>query len=305
MSVICRPYQHPEDYERVDEFLVRSYASMVRGPHRNWLEPRWEYMHYHPSIFDQQENLARCGIWLDAGTLIGAVHFEDRLGVIYIQLDPSYAELKCEMLEYAMEHLAGDFKVGRAVHVFLDEDDNEWHEIARRLGYERMPEPRHAEIMTKLEAEQVPNRASRLDGFEILGLDEDDDVRKVHRVMHRGFNHEGDPPEEELEGRRRKLSAPSLRKDLTVVARAPSGDFVSFCGMWFDSVNRIAYVEPVATDPDYRRRGLGTAVVLEAARRCVAEGATAAYVGSDQPFYRAMGFRPVYAHRIWRKQLGG
>ena len=141
------------------------------------------------------------------------------------------------------------------------------------------------------------------EGFEILGLDEDDDLRKVHRVMHRGFDHPGEPPEDELEDRRRKLSAPNLRKDLTIVARAPSGEFASFCGMWMDAPNRLCYVEPVATDPVYRRMGLGRAVVMEGVRRCAREGAELAYVGTDKPFYLSMGFTPRYRHSRWRKSL--
>jgi ribosomal protein S18 acetylase RimI-like enzyme len=34
--------------------------------------------------------------------------------------------------------------------------------------------------------------------------------------------------------------------------------------MRLDAANRVSYVEPVATDPNNRRMGLGTIVVLEA-----------------------------------------
>ena len=73
-------------------------------------------------------------------------------------------------------------------------------------------------------------------------------------------------------------------ENLNVVVEAPGGNFVSYCGMWFEPVNRIAYVEPVATDPDYRRMGLGRAAVLEGVRRCGERGATVAYVGTAMPF---------------------
>jgi len=305
MGIHHRHYNHTTDYDAVSGFLIRSYRSTIAGPHRNWLEPRWEYMHHHPAIYDKQDDLSRCGIWFEGDAVVAVAHFEHRLGIAYLQIDPAHAGLKREMLEYAPEHLAGDFKVGRAVHVYLDEQDDAWHQIALALGYERMVDEGFAEMTMTLAATALPERIEIPEGFEILGLDEDDDVRKVHRVMHRGFNHEGEPPEDGLDDRRRKLSAPSLRKDLTVVARAPNGDFSSFCGMWIDAVNRIAMVEPVATDPDYRRQGLGTAVVLEGIRRCAAEGATVAFVGSDQAFYKSMGFEPAYCRRIWRRVVEG
>ena len=302
MSVHLRSYRYPDDYEKVGAFLVRTYAATAAGPHRNWLKPRWEYMHHHPWLRTHDLDLGRCGLWWDGDRVVAVVHFEHRMGIAYVQLDPGYASLKRDLLAYASERLGDTFKVGKAVHVYLDEDDTEFGEIATSLGFVRLPREQ-AEVTTCLRTADLPEEIAVPDGFEVLGLDEDDDVRKVHRVMHRGFNHEGEPPEDELDDRRRKLSAPGLRKDLTVVARAPDGQFVSFCGMWLDPANRVAYVEPVATDPDYRRRGLGTAAVLEGVRRCAAEGATIAYVGSDQLFYRSMGFEPFAVHALWRKRL--
>ncbi|UCF09483.1 MAG: GNAT family N-acetyltransferase [Candidatus Bipolaricaulota bacterium] len=306
MSVTRRPYRHPEDYEAVGEFLVRSYAKTHAGPHRSWLQPRWEYMCYHPLLWERDlvSKLDRCGLWEDDGALVAAAHFEMRMGVVYVQLLPEHGLLWDEILEYAETHLAGSFDVGTAVLVYIDDDDREAHAIAVRRGFERM-DAIHAESISLLTAAELPSELPAPEGFEILGLDEDDDLRKVHRVMHRGFDHDGEPPEDELDARRRKLSAPNLRKDLTVVARAPDGDFVSFCGMWLDAVNRVAYVEPVATDPDYRRRGLGMAVVLEGCRRCFVEGATVAHVGSTLPFYLSIGFRPTHRQTLWRKVLAG
>jgi len=84
---------------------------------------------------------------------------------------------------------------------------------------------------------------------------------------------------------------------------APDGEFASFAGTWYIAENRIAYIEPVATDPDHRRKGLGTAVVLEGLRRAAKLGATVAHVGSDQPFYRSMGFCVAFRQSLWRKVL--
>ena len=87
------------------------------------------------------------------------------------------------------------------------------------------------------------------------------------------------------------------------MVEAPSGDFASFCGLWYVDENQLAYVEPMATDPDYRRLGLGKAAMLEGIRRCGEEGATVAYVGSDQEFYLAAGFRKLFDSRCWLKRF--
>ena len=108
------------------------------------------------------------------------------------------------------------------------------------------------------------------------------------------------PPAGGVRDRRQMQSSPYFRHDLTLAAVAPKGDFVSYCGMWYEPRNRIALVEPVATDPDYRRLGLGRTVVLEGVRRCAALGARVAFVGSDQDFYKSLGFRTAFVGEAWK-----
>jgi N-acetylglutamate synthase-like GNAT family acetyltransferase len=125
----------------------------------------------------------------------------------------------------------------------------------------------------------------------------------VNRVLWRGFDHEGEPPsgEDELESRRKMFDTPSARRDLKIAVKAPNGDFVAFCGMFYEPTHKVAYVEPVATDPDYRRLGLGRAAVLEGIRRCAGLGAWEAFVGSDQEFYKSLGFEKVFNTECWIK----
>lgn len=143
------------------------------------------------------------------------------------------------------------------------------------------------------------------EGFRLLSLAEEPDWAKVHKVMWRGFNHGDDPDmvQEEFEMRCKMFDTVTARRDLKVVAAAPDGDFVSICGMFYQPEGRYGYVEPVATDPDYRRLGLGKAAVLEGIRRCVELGAVEAFVGSNQPFYLALGFEVQYITQCWQKSV--
>jgi len=83
---------------------------------------------------------------------------------------------------------------------------------------------------------------------------------------------------------------------------APDGNFASYCGMWQDGASQNALVEPVATDPAYRKMGLGRAAVLEAVRRCGLLGAKRAYVDSSQQFYYNIGFRPCITSTFWERK---
>ena len=49
------------------------------------------------------------------------------------------------------------------------------------------------------------------------------------------------------------------------------------------------YIEPVATVPEHRGKGLGKAVVYEAVNRAKEQGAKRAIVLSDQDFYKRLG----------------
>jgi predicted N-acetyltransferase YhbS len=99
------------------------------------------------------------------------------------------------------------------------------------------------------------------------------------------------------------FDTPTARRDLKIAVAAPNGDFVAFCGMFYQPDQHFAYVEPVATDPDYRLLGLGKAAVLEGIRRCALLGAREAFVGSDQLFYLAIGFEISYHSVCWVKYL--
>lgn len=63
-------------------------------------------------------------------------------------------------------------------------------------------------------------------------------------------------------------------------------------GMCYDREAGFAVIEPVATDPDYRKMGLGKAAVSEEIRRVGELGAKIALVGSSQQFYYSIGLRP-------------
>ena len=95
----------------------------------------------------------------------------------------------------------------------------------------------------------------------------------------------------------------NVNPDIKIAVAAPNGDFVSYCGMWHDAASQSVLVEPVATDPDYRKMGFGRAAVLEAVRRCGGLGAKRAFVGSSQQFYYQIGFRPFSTSTFWELKL--
>jgi predicted N-acetyltransferase YhbS len=204
------------------------------------------------------------------------------------------------MLTYAERHLAGTTDEGkRYLKAYVPDFDAPFEQVVRSRGYEKEPESHRPMCQFVIPDPFPPIHLPK--GYRLKSLADDNNLNKVDRVLWRGFNHPGEPPADGIEDRKKMQSGPHFRKDLAIVVEAPNGVFAAFAGLWFEHVNRFAYVEPVATDPDYRRLGLGTAAVLEGIRRCGALGATVAYVGNDLLFYLAMGFRTVYTLNCWLK----
>lgn len=297
MSITARSYKHPDNYELVGEFLIKTYQA--EGQHHNWCQPRWEYMHYHPRL--DESSLHKIGIWEDSGEIVGVVHYELEMGQTYFEIGPDYSYLKKDMLEYVQEHLYRDMDKKRLLEVYINETDHEFEAIAEHLGFQK--DKNRKEDMSRLKIAHPFPHIDVPEGFLLKSLQDDDDLEKQCRVLHRGFDHPGEVPEDAIEGRKKMQSAPNFKKDLTIVLEAPDGNFVSFCGMWYEAVNRFAYVEPVATDPHYRRMGLATVAALEGIRRCGKLGATCAYVATGKLLYKSMGFSVIYSQCLWVKTI--
>jgi len=295
MHATVRQYNHAADFEKVGRFLVRTYRPA--GTHINWHQPRWGYMHFHPLI--RQVELDAIGLWEVHGEIVAVVHPEHSMGTAYFEVDPACDVLKDEMLTYAERHMSVAGDGVRRLRVYINDQDDDFQRRAAERGYTK---GEGCEPMSHLYIRE-PLPAIRLaDGFRLKNLAEENDLAKVDRVLHRGFNHGGEPPSGGTAGRQFMQSAPNFRKELNVVAVAPDGNFASYCGIWCEPVHKVAYIEPVATDPDYRRRGLGRAVVLEGIRRCGELGAEVACVGSVHPFYLSLGFRQVYNRTAWQRE---
>jgi GNAT superfamily N-acetyltransferase len=92
---------------------------------------------------------------------------------------------------------------------------------------------------------------------------------------------------------------PPYRGDLHILVEAPDATMAASAIMWLDDANHTAEFEPVGTHPDYRRRGLGRALLLHGmwlAREAGAQHMTVACLGAPghpaaRGLYYSVGFR--------------
>ncbi len=280
---------YTDDFVAVRDFLIRLNADEVRAPGFLW--GRWEWGFALPHL--DTTSLDRIGVWERDGRIVALATYEQGLGDAWLVVDPDHRDLLTEMVDHAIDRLAKDGKV----RILVPDDDAELADIvtSRGLVRTRWDEPNSVLDLTGDLGYELP------EGFRVVSLADEWDLRAFHRVMHRGFGHPGEPDysEPELAWRLRSTSAPSQRPDLQLLVEVPGGGYGAFCGIWVRPGCPYAMVEPVCTDPDLRRRGLGRAAVLEGARRARDLGATKAYVGSGQEFYLALGFQPIVGGTFW------
>lgn len=100
--------------------------------------------------------------------------------------------------------------------------------------------------------------------------------------------------------------APLYRRDLDVVAIAPDGAIAAFCTLWYDDATRSVYVEPLATVPEHRRKGLAHAVLTEGLQRAQRLGADLALVGGfdevANALYRAVVGPTFERYEAWSRR---
>lgn len=280
-----------EDYHKVRDFFIRlGYAEFTYV--------RWDWMATHGYL--DKSAVGRIGIWEDDGQIIGTATFDCQLGDAFCLALPEYAFLKREMLLYAKDNLSKDGEFG----IIIADTDLKFQDIAAQLGF-RATVDKESDAVFYLDKTSTEYHLP--EGFHITSMKETFDLYQYGRVLWRGFNHELDGEGEfefskvkEMAGKE-EMIRPNVDLNLKVAAVAPDGNFAAYCGMWYDPKAGYAVIEPVATDPKYRRMGLGKAVVLEGIRRVGKLGAKTALVGSSQQFYYNIGLRPFSTSTIWKR----
>ena len=292
-----RKYNHESDYQKVNQLL---YDSFVIDKYVNWIQPRWEYMHYHPILNKEDYKLFK--VWLDNDELVAVIHHEHRVGQAFLQVKDGYDYLKEEMIIHAENNLVGQKEGKKYLDFYCKEFDKVTINLLKQRGYTRIKEDSPWLIVTKLDPNeaQLPNLS---DEFELIGLDKENNLAQVDRVLWPGFNHESEP-DGDLTDRKLMQSPENFNKYLNVVIKEKSsGNYVSYSGSWYDPNNKVGYIEPVATDPDFRKKGLGKVAVLECVKRLKTLGAKTVYVESGIPFYLRIGFKPVFKYEVWHKEF--
>jgi len=297
MAVTFRNYiagsRYGEDYNRLRRFYLELEAI-------NYPFGRWDWMISHTYL--NEEGLSKIGMWFDNDIIVGVSTYDTMLdGKCFFVLKTGYEFLQQEMITYAENNLANDGKV----QLLIGDCDTSFQKAAEEMGYVAT-QNKDCDAVFDIDVNKI--QYSLPEGFSITSMKDSYDLFQYGKVLWKGFNHElnGEgvfaPTAEMLEMCRREFERPNINLELKIAVVAPDGNFASYCGMWQEGASQNALVEPVATDPAYRKMGLGRAAVLEAVRRCGLLGAKRAYVDSSQQFYYNIGFRPCITSTFWERK---
>ncbi|MFN8637250.1 MAG: GNAT family N-acetyltransferase [Chloroflexota bacterium] len=95
------------------------------------------------------------------------------------------------------------------------------------------------------------------------------------------------------------------RAELDRIVLTEDATVVAFCTAWLDERNGAGLLEPVGTHPDHQRRGLASAVCLDALRALRAAGARVAQVGfgseAGRATYSSIGFALNATDLVYRR----
>ena len=243
-----------------------------------------------PGFFERHGTLVRRGSEIVA--LIIAEYGRDDHCVLTPDEDP-------EAVDWAVQWLLERRRGERLV--LLPSDAATWiHEILERYGFAKAGV---AEIGWGYDLDDVPEPFEP-EGFTVRLLSGPEDHAGIDRCLKAAFGREGDGTSilESL------ATNPVFRPDLSVVAEAANGDIAAYCRGTVDPNAGVGSIDPVATHPDYQRRGLGKAVVL----RCFAEqrrlGGKQSFIGSGPEgsagsrLYRNLNPVSVTSYSEWSRE---
>jgi GNAT superfamily N-acetyltransferase len=305
MSISYRKYSL-NDYDRAENFLRDLYHKSDVVPF--WLPARWEYAEYLVSPLMKHRGLSidwkeTIYLWeANNGEIVAIVCSESPDENIFLHTKPEYRYLEEEMVGIAEEQVIRSVLKKAKIFVWCHNNDTYRQSILQKRGYVKQP---FVEFLNWRDLKKQLPEIKMPDGYTIHcmvneeGLDLQDKITR----MTGAFDSETYP----VEIYRNMQLGPSYKKEFDLYTTDRERNITSFCIIWYDEELNIGYFEPVGTDANHRRKGLGKAT-LNAGLQCLKQvGVDNAYVGASseerRAFYKASGFTNYVSFHPWKKQL--
>ena len=306
------PFDFDRDFLRVRDFLSTTFSHYQSSV--NWRIERWEYTFYFVSPLlanwgedpPRQESVdkmnqllyQKIGLWeTEDGEIAGVANLEHPdlthpgYGEFFIQRHPEHLDLLPEMVDFAEAELMDPNR--HRLFIYVDPKDDILFELLSSRGFIPDKASKGIESEFDLVNSALPDEPQLPEGFRLQSMADENDLPKRCKAFGRAFNHPDPLDWPSLISYEMLQQAPDYKKEQDIIVKAPDGEYAAFSLIWHDAPNRMASLEPVGTQPEYRRMGLAREAIFEGMRRMKRKGVTRVVVGSDQEFYKAIGFVPA------------
>jgi len=300
-NITTKQFQLLSDNQIVWDLLVENYADNgVEAPFfeyaltSSWLDKRYLYLNR---------------LWFDGEKAVGFVFYEQPCTDVYFSLSHGYEALADEMIEYAEKCMPGN--VEEKTFIF-NQEQKVLMEAAEKRGYRQnfISENYVIDFGIAILNYQLP------DGFHFVEPDNVDPV-KLAICCWKGFDHEDKGPFENWEAEDSGTSwnpqkayqgiisdvmapPPHSTYGHNIIVANEKEEYVCFSGMWWVEKNKLAYMEPLCTIPEYRHKGLAAAALSEHYRRMKELGAEC-MTGGGNEFYHRIGYNRKSISYGWKK----
>lgn len=290
-NITTRQFSVLADCGKIYQFMLDIYE-------RDWRNgvpaPFFEYAFSSFSYWMDITYSYKNRIWEDNGKIVGFCFCEAPITDIYFSLKPGYEELASEMVTYADEHMPIK---GQKIQLILFGGQDALMNAAKQLGYSQKSESQDMQF----DFDDVLDYPLP-EGFH-FAKSQDLDMTKVGKCCWKGFDHEQNEGlwNHQYEQNNYLLqTAPHATMELSVAIADENDEYACWAGMWWTPANKLAYMEPLCTIPEYRHRGLASAALSELYRRTKALGATH-MTGGENEFYKKIGYKPAEKWTYWQK----
>lgn len=285
-----RPYRSMEDLHAMLDLLSLGCQADngTHYVHRGDLQ-WWLFYSDHPPEFWQ----ADIRLWFEGDRLIGWALLSPSQDAFDVFTHPDLrgGPREADMLAWAVNELSGLHELS---NMWIAEHDDVRIRWLEGNGFEETG----AHIVYFTRSLSDPIEAPALpDGYSIrASRGNEEDARLRSAASHAAFG-SSKPFEAYVRRTLRFVQSPVFAPEHEILVMSPEGRVAAFCIVWTDELNRLGHFEPVGTHPDFQRRGLGKAMLLESLRRLKSEGMTAAdvctYHDNDAAIrlYESAGFR--------------
>jgi GNAT superfamily N-acetyltransferase len=209
-------------------------------------------------------------VWADEAGSLGGFALVDGEFVVIERLDGGPTTI--DQVTWLEAELRAGGRAAIELHVA---DGDPIREELEQRGYAQSG----TELELLADTSREPARAPLPDGFRFGSLLDVSDAAYIDG--HRAAWSDKRPSPYRLELHDAVKHMPAFRPDLVTIAIAPDGTVAASCIGWLDERSATLEIEPLGTQRDYRRLGLGHAIVKEIQHRAWANGARHVLVWND------------------------